>query len=80
MLDIVAPHQDQAALLIDLGPIDHRKPLLAGADPAHAPAARSDATHDPRGDRDQYQHHHEGDQEAGRQTQLDVEELFQILH
>ncbi|WP_436639688.1 hypothetical protein [Microbaculum sp. FT89] len=72
MLDIVAAHQHQPPLGIDVGRVHHGQPVLLGAQgPAESAPPRRDATDDPRGHRDQQQHEDEGDDESRRQSQLD---------
>ncbi|MEJ8574297.1 hypothetical protein [Microbaculum marinum] len=72
MLDIVAPHQNQPALGVDMGSVDHGEAILLGPETAaETTPARGDAPDDPCRQRDEQQNEDEGDDESGRQAQLD---------
>ncbi len=62
MLDIVAADEDQAPASVDRRRIDHREPRLASARCGIAQPLAAEAAHQPQGQRQQAEHHDEGEQ------------------
>ncbi len=66
VLDIVAPHQNEAAASVDAGVVDHRQTRLAAPRADSAKPASAKPPDQPSGDADQPQHNDEGEKELHR--------------
>ena len=78
MLDIVAPHQHEAATAVDRRGIDHGKARLAPALRGGADARGAEAANEPERQPDQGEHDHERDDEAYDQRPFGAEQTIHL--
>ncbi len=78
MLDIVAPHQHEAAASVDRRGVDHGKPRLTAALRGGADARGAEAANEPEGQSDEGEYDHERNDEAHDQRPLRAKQAIHL--